>query len=98
MLLARLLVHAALVFCMLGLGSSAYDSLPPQFPPYYVQKNYSQRVDHFNSEDSRRFNQRFLLNDTFFDLAKSPKSPIIFYTGSYHHRRLHCVGYISIAC
>ena len=88
MVLARLVVHVALVFCMLGLGSSALASQPPQFPPYYVEKNYSQRVDHFNSQDDRRFNQRFLLNDTFFDLAKSHKSPIIFYTGPYHRCRL----------
>ena len=50
----------------------------PQFPPYYVEHNFSQRVNHFNSADNRRYNQRFLLNDTFF---KQNTNPIIFYTG-----------------
>jgi len=46
----------------------------------YETKWYDQRVDHFNFVKNEVFKQRYLINDTYWDQARS--GPIFFYTGN----------------
>ena len=52
---------------------------PPQFPPYYEVLYHTQPADHFNAEDAATFQQRYLLNSSWWG---GPGSPILLYTGA----------------
>ena len=54
-------------------------SWPPQYPPYYNVKYFSQPVDHGNGERTARFRERYLENATHWG---GPGAPILFYTGA----------------
>jgi serine protease 16 len=55
-------------------------------PPFKFGKNgqalwYSQTLDHFNSSNNERFNQRYYVNDTFFNESISPPRLIVYIGG-----------------
>ena len=53
--------------------------LPPQFPPYYETKYHTQPTDHFNALNADSFQQRYLINSTWWG---GVSSPLLFYTGA----------------
>lgn len=46
----------------------------------YTTLWYSQLIDHFNFQNSQTYQQRYLVNDKYWD--KHPGSPMLFYTGN----------------
>ena len=74
-----------LVLCALSLVSSlrvhnnrrlpVTDTPIPPFKTAYIE----QQLDHFNFRDDRTFQQRYLLNDDFFD---PQNGPVFFYAGN----------------
>jgi lysosomal Pro-X carboxypeptidase len=64
---------------LLPLAACCTAALPPQYPNYYTVKTLRQPVDHFNAEDHATFQERYLLNDTWW---AGPGAPILFYTGA----------------
>ncbi|KAJ1641246.1 peptidase S28 [Pavlovales sp. CCMP2436] len=53
--------------------------VPPPLPFYYVAASMEQRCDHFNALNADTFQQRYLVNDTFWG---GPGAPILLYTGA----------------
>ena len=57
-----------------------WSSAPPKEKKYaYKTKLFKQRVDHFNFANDDMFEQRYLINDTWWD---HQEGPIFFYTGN----------------
>jgi len=62
-------------------GSSALASFPG-----YSEKFFNQTLDHFNPADSRHWQHRYLVNDSYWDgrgkLKNGCRGPILLYTGN----------------
>ena len=56
-------------------GTQMPKSTIPPFKTFYIEQN----LDHFNHRDDRTFEQRYLLNDDFFD---AENGPVFFYAGN----------------
>ena len=54
---------------VLGLCGACRAALPPQLPAWYTTHWHQQPVDHFNAEQNGTFQQRYLLNDTYWSRA-----------------------------
>ncbi len=81
----KLLCSLLAVLCVLNVVNSlrAHNKKHPKLtdtpvPPFktgYIE----QQLDHFNFRDDRTFQQRYLLNDQFFD---QKNGPVFFYAGN----------------
>ena len=61
------------------LGGANDNESAPRYT--YTTKWFKQRVDHFSFSNEDHFEQRFLVNDTFWDQERGG-GPVFFYTGN----------------
>lgn len=54
---------------------------------------YKQNLDHFNPQDTRTFNQRYYVNDAYFNKS-NPDAPVFLYLGAEGELGATWVGYL----
>jgi len=67
-------------FCILSHAIELINEAPTETKYNYETKWFNQRVDHFNFLRNDFFKQRYLINDTYWDVSR--EGPIFFYTGN----------------